>query len=137
MSEKLCPSGRCQDGAMLLGIVGPSGVVGYVGPVRIDQEFIDTARQGRPPEKRFRFAEPCQESQCAQWSGSRCNVIDWAVANPSLQDADAGAGALPKCGIRSVCRWFAQVGAQACAVCPLVVTNIEGGSPAGACATQG
>jgi hypothetical protein len=33
---------------------------------------------------------------------------------------------LPRCAIRSSCRWFAQRGAEACAVCPLVVADIGG-----------
>jgi len=44
----------------------------------------------------------------------------------SASDAThAGAGAdrpLPVCGIRADCRWFAQAGAAACRVCPIVRT---------------
>jgi hypothetical protein len=34
-----------------------------------------------------------------------------------------GVGELPACGIRERCRWFAQEGSAACAVCPLVRTD--------------
>ena len=33
--------------------------------------------------------------------------------------------AVPHCGIRTTCRWFAQSGAEACAVSPLVVTDLR------------
>jgi hypothetical protein len=32
---------------------------------------------------------------------------------------------LPHCGIRSACRWFAQVGSRACSICPHVVHTVE------------
>ena len=35
-------------------------------------------------------------------------------------------GRLPHCAIRRDCRWFAQRGADACAVCPRVVADIGG-----------
>jgi hypothetical protein len=67
---RTCPSARCQAGAVLLGIVSPDGTVAYITPqVRVDQPFVDRARQGRTPEARFRFAQPCIESGCG--TGSR------------------------------------------------------------------
>jgi hypothetical protein len=33
---------------------------------------------------------------------------------------------LPACGIRRTCRWFAQRGAAACGVCPLIVADTGG-----------
>ena len=35
-----------------------------------------------------------------------------------------GIETLPPCGIRPTCRWFLQAGADACRVCPYVVTHI-------------
>jgi hypothetical protein len=123
--ERLCPSARCEEGAILLGIVGKDGVVGYVRPrVAVDAEFVRRAREGRTPEKRFRFSQPCIESGCQQWTGDRCGVIDRVL--PAAQEAgaiDTSANALPRCTIRPRCRWFAQVGRRACLVCPLVVTE--------------
>jgi hypothetical protein len=124
-SGALCPSARCEPGAILLGIVRSDGRIAYVGNgLRVDEDFVAAATSGRAPEKRFRFAQPCVETGCAHWEESRCGVVDAAVemAPTGAQSAEV---ALPRCGIRGECRWFAQWGATACAVCPLVVTNVS------------
>jgi hypothetical protein len=119
--EHTCPSACCETGASLLGIVGHDGIVGFITPaITIDQEFVDAARRGRPPEGRFRFAQPCVEGRCRQWTGSRCSVID-QVLMASQDAARTHDNPLPRCAIRRSCTWFAQVGREACAVCPLVI----------------
>jgi hypothetical protein len=127
----MCPSGRCEPGSILLGVVAADGRVGYLRPeVQIDAEFVATARSGRAPEKRFRFAQPCVEGQCAQWTGSQCGIIQ------SVLESDEGRAvldeprSLPRCSIRPRCRWFGEHGARACAVCPLVITEPVTGTDA-------
>jgi hypothetical protein len=120
---RTCPSGRCKEGAILLGIVGSGGVLGYVAPaMSIDADFIARASQGPAPESRFRFAEPCVEQECAQWASCGCGVIDRVLHSQEgkriMRDTS---GSLPSCAIRASCRWFAQVGTDACLVCPHVV----------------
>jgi len=87
---------------------------------RVDEEFVQLARAGRAPEKRFRFASRCMQGGCRQWTGSRCGVIDRVLDDVPTHDAVA---ALPACAIRDRCRWFDQAGADACAVCTLVITD--------------
>jgi hypothetical protein len=133
-----CPSGRCRDGAVLLGVVGPEGAVGFVSPpMVVDDEFVRRARAAdRPPEARFRFAEPCVEDACGHWTGDRCGVVDGVLGSRAgAATAEARVGLLPRCGIRRSCRWFAQRGAEACAVCPLVVHTRR--VPAGGSDTEG
>lgn len=90
---RTCPSARCQAGAVLLGIVSPDGTVAYITPqVRVDQPFVDRARQGRTPEARFRFAQPCIESGCGNWVADRCDVIEQAIQSPKLSRLADGAG---------------------------------------------
>lgn len=123
MAERgvLCPSGRCEEGSLLLGIVQGDGRIGFLGaPLRIDEAFVARAKEGRAPERRFRFGGRCIESGCRQWTGSRCGVIDDVMAEAGPQPAADG---LPACGIRPQCRWFRQSGAEACAVCPFVITD--------------
>ena len=121
--ERTCPSSSCEPGAKLIGVVNSDGTVGYVSPpLEIDVDFVEHAKRGRTPEKRFRFAGPCVEGRCAQWTGSRCGVIDTVLTTPDRPQAPER---LPHCGIRSTCRWYAQSGAEACAVCPLVVTDLR------------
>jgi hypothetical protein len=119
-----CPSGRCRDQALLIGVVRADGSVAYLGaPLEIDGDFVALASQGRTPETRFRFSEPCAEGACGHWDEDRCGLVE------QLTDA-AGAGGsdapLPRCGIRSSCVWFAQRGRDACGVCPHVVHTMTG-----------
>ena len=121
-----CPSARCEKDAALFGIVGHDGVVGFITPpIRIDQDFTEAAHHGPPPEGRFRFAQQCVEGHCQQWTGSRCGLIDQVLLSPEgatlLERSSRSNGALPRCAIRRTCRWFAQAGTKACAVCPFVV----------------
>jgi hypothetical protein len=117
----LCPSSRCQDGALLIGIVLPNGRVAITSErIVIDEEFVRIASEGRSPEKRFRFAGTCIKSGCRQWSESRCQVVDEAL---ELADVGVEAYSLPDCSIRRQCRWFLQSGANACRVCPEVITD--------------
>lgn len=115
----LCPSSRCEPGAILVGLHLPNGTVAYAQDrLVIDAAFVAAAGEGRAAEKRFRFGSPCANGACRQWTGSRCGVID-AV----LEHADTGGEALPNCSIRAQCRWFDQAGPAACRVCPLVMTD--------------
>lgn len=118
----LCPSARCEPGALLLGVVLPDGRVAFASEeIRLTEDFVEAAREGRSPEKRFRFAQPCARGACRQWTGSRCQVID------NVEEALRGSVAeveLPACSIRERCRWFRQAGPDACLVCSFVVTDM-------------
>src|SRR5262245_34357121 len=123
----LCPSSRCQEGAILLGIVLTDGVVGFVKDrIVVDRAFVQNATAGgsRPPESRFRFSSPSAQGGCRQWTGSRCGVIDSVLEDAREQNYQPRANApLPECSIRGDCRWFDQEGADACRVCDIVVTE--------------
>lgn len=119
--KKLCPSHNCQEGSILLGIVMRDGRVAFSSDrLVINEEFVNIAREGRAPEKRFRFAGRCVQNGCSQWSGSRCGVIDKVI---DCADDEIEQAALPDCSIRSECRWFSQTGAKACRICPEIVTD--------------
>jgi hypothetical protein len=117
----LCPSARCEVGAILLGITLPGGRVAFASDrIVVDDAFVQAAREGRSPEQRFRFSAPCVKGACRQWTGTRCGVIDQVLDCAGGESAPADA---PACSIRPHCRWYLQSGASACAVCPLVVTD--------------
>jgi len=121
----LCPSSRCAEGAQLLGVVQKDGRVAFTpDEIWVDTTFVQIAHLGRKPEARFRFASPCQRGRCEQWTGERCGVVDAVV--DALSEAEVPHGlSLPRCSIRSRCRWFAQSGAEGCRVCPFVITDID------------
>lgn len=122
----LCPSSPCKEGAVLLGIVLADGSVAFATDrIVVDKGFVQNAtREGsNPPETRFRFSSPCAQGACRQWTGSRCGVIDSVMADVQTAGYHADATSLPACSIRQDCRWFQQTGAEACAVCDIVVTD--------------
>lgn len=126
---KLCPSAPAAEGAILLGVVGPDGAVGYVQPpLTIDSDFLARAASGRPAEERFRFSAPCIEASCGYWTENSCGVIEQVLARQDALELPT-AETLPHCSIRRSCRWFAQSGPRACSACPYVITRQ---SPAGA-----
>lgn len=117
----LCPSSLCVEGAILVGIVMPDGRVAFASDrIVVNEDFVRAAREGRSPEKRFRFSTPCAKGGCAQWTGERCGVIDRVMVSGAVADAPEE---LPACSIRPQCRWFQQSGAAACAACPEVITD--------------
>lgn len=123
--QKSCPSGPCQEGALLLGVMTEAGRVAYVQPpTRVNAEFVGRARALGRPESRFRFSVPCIEGGCPQWNGRGCAVADKVVEEEGHRGAETES--LPRCGIRATCRWYFQRGADACAVCPLVVADVGG-----------
>jgi hypothetical protein len=130
-TQKACPSALCQEDALLLGVVTPAGTVAYIQPpTRIDAAFVERAQALGHPERRFRFSSTCVEAACPQWTGNGCAVVDLAIEMaPADSPAEAQPAApvhLPACVIRHSCRWYAQRGASACAVCPTVVADTGG-----------
>jgi hypothetical protein len=123
--QKACPSALCREGALLLGVMTPSGTLSYIQPpTRVDANFVARAQALGRPESRFRFSSPCVEAGCPQWTGEGCAVVDKVIEEE--EPAELESGRLPYCAIRRDCRWFAQRGAAACAVCPRVVADIGG-----------
>jgi hypothetical protein len=118
-----CPSARCEPGSSLIAVLGPEGRLAHVTPeLPVDEEFVARASRHGPPEARMRFTSPCVEARCVQWTGSGCGVIEDVIA------ADLSTGEerrLPRCAIRATCRWYHQEGADACRVCPLILTDVS------------
>lgn len=126
--NKMCPSATCHSGALLLGVVQSNKTVALLDtPMPVTDEFVEIAVKAGSPEKRLRFAGKCAKSGCLQWTGSRCGVIDRALNYmEGLVENKLGENILlPECTIRPQCRWFNQTGADACKVCPFIVTDIS------------
>ncbi|KGW01575.1 hypothetical protein [Burkholderia pseudomallei] len=122
-----CPSAPVESASAVLGAVMESGTVAYISPkIPISSALLDGLRaNGVPLENRVRFLGPCLGGQCAQWAGHRCGLIDAIVKEPAvLAPPEAG---LPKCGIRSTCRWYAQHASAACMQCPVVIYEPHAG----------
>lgn len=70
------------------------------------------------PQRIFRIAVTCQESRCVHFDGQDCTL-----AQRIVDLVPPSADHLPRCAIRSACRWFNQEGSAACRRCPLVITH--------------
>jgi hypothetical protein len=121
---KLCPSSRCEEGNTLLGIVNAQGRIDFLAePLAIDKSFVAAAKEGRPPEQRFRFSSPCMKRGCTKWDGERCGVAKILhESGPGLLPPDDTA-VLPNCSIRPSCRWHGEYGDQICHTCAWVITE--------------
>jgi hypothetical protein len=125
MSDTLtCPSAPAEPGSTLLGVVTGKGQVAYISPnIPVSRRMLDQFQHaGVPIENRLRFACACLQHRCIQWVGreeaGRCGLIEHAVATQPPRES---LPSLPQCGIRPTCRWFAQQGRTACAVCPEII----------------
>jgi hypothetical protein len=117
----VCPSSTCHEGAVVIGVLGESGRLGYIRPpVPVDPHFAENASRHGDPESRFRFADNCVRHACEHWTGQQCGLIGRLVHSAHAQELEL-ATKLPRCAVRADCQWFAQNGQEACAVCPLVV----------------
>jgi len=120
-STTLCPSAPLEPGVVLVGVVLTNGRVAYADDrLELGAEFVAAASEADSPERMFRFASPCRQSGCQQWTGEQCGVIHrFLEVNPHVEAEEA----LPQCSIRPQCRWFNQEGARACALCPYIITD--------------
>jgi hypothetical protein len=117
----LCPSAPAAEGATLLGIANLDGSLAFVTPPHnVDRELL--GRLGPDPEARFRFAQPCIETSCKNWTGNNCALIERLTS-----DQEPPRSELPVCSIRPQCRWFDERGPNACAVCPRVRLPVTAG----------
>jgi len=105
-STILCPSWECEAGASLIGIVLADGSVAFSKErIVIDAAFVEVARQGRSPEKRFRFSSTCKRAACIQWTDGKCGIVDRIVSeHQDHATAESETFVLPECPIRPQCR---------------------------------
>jgi len=123
----LCPSTSVDNATRVIGVVqrisedGPQ-VAYAAGPV----PFTDELRALTAPVDAgevLRLAGPCAEERCAHYADERCSLGERAVAElPSVVQR------VPRCSIRSHCRWYAEQGIAACLRCPGIVTSTRDGN---------
>ena len=121
--ETLCPSAQHDwDGARLFAVVGgtpdrpETAYLDHTQP--ITAELLELAGPVAPAEV-FRFAAPCAGKGCQHFDGQRDTC---RLAEKTVRLAPVMFEKLPRCAIRSECRWWKQEGVSACKRCPQVVT---------------
>src|SRR5262249_26285967 len=106
--------------SMVLGVIieSPEGPrVAYLSePEPVTKRLLSLA-SGVQPTEVLRFIGRCEETACAHYDGSRCQLASRVVTLlPPVVDV------LPPCRIRLECRWFQQEAAAACRRCPQIST---------------
>ena len=120
--QLLCPSapGLLPD-SVLIGVVTaqPEGlrILPTATAMPVTPEILKLAEPVNPSEV-FRFASACHGCSCTHFKNDACQL---AVRSVDLLD-EVTAG-LPRCPIRSQCRWFHQEGAAICRRCPQILTD--------------
>jgi len=124
--ELSCPSAQPDmEGSRVFGVIGGSVEEPRVAYLK-ESAVVDVSFYGKlgtlQPTHVFRFAASCEEHRCAHYDGQRCTLIQRIV-----EKLDPVVDLLPPCLVRPTCRWFAEVGSEACRRCPQVITMIPKG----------
>jgi hypothetical protein len=109
-------------GARVFGVVAGTPEAPRVAYLKADAQVTPEVAErigDLTPTQVFRFAARCEESRCAHHDGDRC-ALGARIAKMLAPVTDS----LPSCQIRPSCRWYAEVGGEACLRCPQVVTAI-------------
>lgn len=119
----LCPSAQPRgEDSVIFGVVGGTDKrprVEYLqNLVPVTDDSLDLSALLEPTEI-FRFAAPCAGYNCQHFDGLKCRLVSKTVK--ILSEVVEG---LPRCQIRSHCRWWQQEGRAACKRCPQVVTTL-------------
>jgi len=120
--QLLCPSAPGSlDDSVLIGVVTshPDGarVVPTEGAFPVTPDILKLAEPVSPSEV-FRFASACRGAKCMHFENNACQL-----AVRSVKRLEPVVEELPKCPIRSLCRWFRQEGPAMCKRCPQVITD--------------
>ncbi|TAH43687.1 MAG: nitrogen fixation protein [Betaproteobacteria bacterium] len=125
----MCPSAEPDGaGATLFGVVLGT-------PERPETAYLEEARPVTAellaladpvaPTEMFRFAARCIRTGCAHYDDARDTC---RFGEKTVRLAPVVVHQLPRCAIRSSCRWWYQEGAAACQRCPQVVRTCAAGS---------
>jgi hypothetical protein len=119
----LCPSATAiGPDAHVFGVLTGSATeglqVGYLTEALPATPELLAAAAPATPTQVFRTAVPCLERGCKHYDGANCQL-----ATRIISMLDPVVSALPRCAIRSTCRWFRQEGREACLRCPQVATE--------------
>ena len=118
-----CPSAQPDMAdARIFGIVAGTAEeprVAYLkAEAAVTDEMLESLGDLKPTQV-FRYAARCEESRCAQFDKGCCS-LGRRIADQLPKVTDT----LPSCQIRATCRWYAEIGREACLRCPQVMTLV-------------
>ncbi|MEU6777071.1 hypothetical protein [Streptomyces sp. NPDC046759] len=116
-----CPSAKPdRPEAVVLGVHADSEGLTYLETPVPAAEATAMLPPDVLPTRVLRFAGHCY-AECAQRVGDSCGL----VTKVALHAPTATAANLPRCHLRPRCKWWRQVGVDACHRCPLVVHDVR------------
>ena len=122
-TKLLCPSVQPRGkNSVIFGVVGGTDEaprVEYLKQLVCVTDDSPELRALVEPTEIFRFAATCSANACQHFDGSFCRLVSKTVIFLAEVVQE-----LPRCQIRSNCRWWQQEGKAACRRCPQVVTTI-------------
>ena len=124
-SAMYCPTAQPEmDGAVAFGVIGGAAdepPVAYLSALQpADTELLCLSGPRRATEV-FRFGAPCVEGGCQHFGNGACRLGEQLSS-----DLQRAVRRLPPCGLRPMCRWWHEQGAEACLRCPgMVATYYE------------
>nr|MBB6141726.1 hypothetical protein [Mucilaginibacter sp. X5P1] len=120
----LCPSSAVSEGSRILGVKQQDGTIGILPiPIKLNHDFNQNCiSQNINPIEHFRFVNNCIDSKCRQWINNKCSITAKALSVLNMIPIEEH---LPKCGIRSDCRWYKQERASACKFCKYIITDMS------------
>jgi hypothetical protein len=115
-----CPSGDPSlPETMVLGVQSyERGEVTYLAEPIPAADAIAMVPEGIAPTRILRFASHCS-STCGHRDGPDCTLIKRIMTIPAAEKENAS---VPRCHLRTHCKWWDQVGMEACKRCPAVST---------------
>lgn len=122
VKQSWCPSGDPNaPETVVLGVQSyERGEVTYLAQPIPAAEALSLVPEGIAPSRILRFASHC-DAKCSNRVGDDCGLINRMLAIP-VAAAESGEAAVPRCHLRAHCKWWEQVGTQACLRCPAVST---------------
>lgn len=114
-----CPSGASnRPESLVLGVrSADDGSVAYLDEPVPAADVLGMVPEGIEPRRILRFASHC-EASCGNRVGTQCGLVDRITAVPAPPHAQA----VPRCHLRTRCKWWQQRGVEACHRCPAVST---------------
>jgi hypothetical protein len=119
-----CPSSAPEiSGSVILGVVSADEDkprIAYAStPVPVTDEILSSLGSVSSGEV-LRIAAPCQEDACPHFRDAECTLITKIVR--TAPEPPPGS-TVPRCYLRSRCRWWRQEKVRACMRCPMILTN--------------
>lgn len=115
-----CPSGKADaPESVVLGVrSGEGGEVVYLADPVPAGDVLPVVPKDVEPTRVLRFASHCV-SDCLHRRGNDCTLVERVVSTPADENRS-----VPRCHLRTHCKWWMQTGVAGCRRCPAIATAV-------------